>query len=247
MKVTGKTNIGYVRRENQDAFVTGQTSSANAFAVVCDGMGGANGGSIASELAVRRISERLAATDLDAVATDSLNYVFESAIAAANIDIFDTAKASPELSGMGTTLVAAVATEQTLLVVHVGDSRAYLLTDEGLRQITKDHSVVQQLVEEGKLTETEAKHHPRKHFITRALGVEETVPHDSAELSWGPGDIVLLCTDGLTNMVEDEEIARLMKENDPAEKLVEAALAAGGTDNITVCIIENEDRRDNNG
>lgn len=240
MKVTGQTNIGLVRRENQDAFVTGHSSEKTAFAVVCDGMGGANGGNVASEMAVRRVSERLAGTDLDTVTADSLNYIFESAIAAANIDIYDKAKESPEFSGMGTTLVAAVALEQTLFVAHVGDSRAYLINGAGITRITKDHSVVQQMIEQGQLTESEAKNHPRKNFITRALGVEETVPYDYVDLPWQPGDKLLLCTDGLTNMVDDEEIARLVNEDNPAEKLVDAALKAGGTDNITACIIEYE-------
>lgn len=236
MKITGKTNIGLVRRENQDAFVTGRLSEQRVFAVVCDGMGGANGGSVASEMAVRRVSDRLAAAGGESEI--SFGYVFESALAAANIDIYDKAKESPELSGMGTTIVAAVASPDTLCVAHVGDSRAYLLCDGVLKQITRDHSVVQQMIERGQLTQTEARTHPRKNFITRALGVENTVMSDYTEIAWHPGDRLLLCTDGLTNMVEDAALEKLLGEPDAADKLIEAALSAGGNDNITVCLIE---------
>ena len=236
MKVTGKTNIGLVRRENQDAFVTGQLSDRRVFAVVCDGMGGANGGSVASEMAVRRVADRLAAVGDESEM--SFGYVFESALAAANIDIYDKARETPALAGMGTTVVAAVASPDTLCVAHVGDSRAYLLRDGNLQQITRDHSVVQQMIERGQLTKTEARTHPRKNFITRALGVENTVLNDYTEMAWHPGDRLLLCTDGLTNMVEDTVIQTLLEEPEAVDKLIEAALAAGGNDNITVCLIE---------
>ena len=238
MKVTGQSNIGLVRRDNQDAFVTGTLSDTVAFAVVCDGMGGASGGSVASELAIRRVADRLGQLNPDTLTAESVSYVLESAIAAANIDIYDKAQECPELAGMGTTIVAAVGLEHSVCVAHVGDSRAYLITKDKMTQITKDHSVVQRMLEKGEITEDEAKHHPRKNFITRALGVEETVQSDYIELEWQTGDRLMLCTDGLTNMLEEPELECLAREETADERLMEAALAAGGSDNITVCFME---------
>lgn len=238
MKVTGQSNIGLVRRDNQDAFVTGTLSDTVSFAVVCDGMGGANGGSVASELAIRRVADRLCQLNPDTLTAESVGYVLESAIAAANIDIYDKAQECPELTGMGTTIVAAVGLEHSVCIAHVGDSRAYLLTKDRMTQITKDHSVVQRMLENGEITEDEAKHHPRKNFITRALGVEDSVQSDYVELEWQAGDRVMLCTDGLTNMLEEQQLERLAREQAADEKLMEAALSAGGSDNITVCFME---------
>lgn len=141
---------------------------------------------------------------------------------------------------MGTTVVAVLITEGKVHIAHVGDSRAYLLTEDRMEQITRDHSIVQSMVEKGQLTPDEAKNHPRKHFITRALGVEEAVECDYNEFSFPEEGILLLCTDGLTNMVETDEIERLVRagerEDIPA-RLINAANMAGGSDNITVVVV----------
>lgn len=240
MKITGQTDAGRVRKDNQDAFITGQSAPQVAFAVVCDGMGGAAGGNIASETAARRMADRLAAADLGSMTEESLRYVLESAVAAANADVYDKAAEDPMLTGMGTTLVVAVVIGSMLCVAHVGDSRAYRLSGEGLTRITRDHSVVQQMVERGELTEEEARSHPQKNVITRALGVEETVAFDYVRLPFEPGDKVLLCTDGLSNMVDDTLLETTLRQPDAVPKLVQLALDAGGSDNVTACVIENE-------
>ena len=178
MNVFGKTDTGRMRPNNQDAFVCGRLFGDTLFAVVCDGMGGANGGNVASSIAIRIISDRIVDTYRDGMGESSIRHLLESAVAAANVEIYDTAMADLELRGMGTTVVAAIVTGNRAHVAHVGDSRAYLVTDGGIEQMTRDHSIVQAMLEKGQLTQSEAKNHPRKHFITRALGVEETVQCD---------------------------------------------------------------------
>ena len=240
MKAFGRTDTGRVRSSNQDAFVSGYLPGGGVFAVVCDGMGGASGGNVASALGIKVISDRLLEVYRENMPANSIHNLLESAIAAANVEIFDTAMADNDLRGMGTTVVAVLITEGKVHIAHVGDSRAYLLTEDRMEQITRDHSIVQSRVEKGQLTPDEAKNHPRKHFITRALGVEEAVECDYNEFSFPEEGILLLCTDGLTNMVETDEIERLVRagerEDIPA-RLINAANMAGGSDNITVVVV----------
>ena len=170
---------------------------------------------------------------------ESIHFMLESAIAAANIEVFDTATADPSLQGMGTTVVATVITGQQAVVAHIGDSRAYLITEDAITQITRDHSVVQQMIERGELTKEEARTHPNKHFITRALGVEENVESEIDILDVPENGKLLVCTDGLSNMIEETEMANIlqtMTPGDAVEKLVVAANMAGGSDNITVSV-----------
>lgn len=182
MRVFGRTDEGRVRPENQDAYVCGRLSDQTVFAIVCDGMGGANGGNVASAIAIKVISDRILDVYRDGMNENSLRNMLESAISAANIEIFDASMADLELRGMGTTVVAVIVSGRDVYIAHVGDSRAYVVTPEGIEQITRDHSIVQAMVEKGQLTQSEAKNHPRKHFITRALGVEDTVACDYTEL-----------------------------------------------------------------
>ncbi|HJD24408.1 MAG TPA: Stp1/IreP family PP2C-type Ser/Thr phosphatase [Firmicutes bacterium] len=240
MRAYGKTDVGRVRESNQDAFICGRLSDDALFVVVCDGMGGANGGNVASALAVKVISDRIMDVYREGLASASVRNLLESAIAAANVEIFDTAMADVELRGMGTTVVAAILNGRTLFLAHVGDSRAYLAGPEGLEQLTRDHSIVQAMVEKGQLTQDEAKNHPRKHFITRALGVEETVECDYMEFTVPEQSRLLICTDGLTNMVESEDIFALVQSGEASEapeRLIHAANMAGGSDNITAVVI----------
>ncbi len=240
MNVYGKTDIGRVRSTNQDAFVCGRLFEDTVFAVVCDGMGGANGGGVASATAIRILSDRLVTAYREGMGDSSVRNLLESAIAAANIEIYDTAMAEPELRGMGTTVVAAIVTGSRVHIAHVGDSRAYLVTSEELEQITRDHSIVQAMVEKGQLTQKEAQNHPRKHFITRALGVEETVQCDYTDFTLPEEGRLLLCTDGLTNMVETDDIYAIVRSMDTEQSvgaLLDAANAAGGSDNITAVMI----------
>jgi serine/threonine protein phosphatase PrpC len=231
-RATGVTDTGRRRRQNEDAFVCEPPLFA-----IADGMGGAQAGELASRLAAAAIEEAGAAGgDADAVA---------GAVRAANARIFERSLTDPAVAGMGTTATVALVDEHagTLTLAHVGDSRGYRYREGVLEQLTTDHSLVAELVRTGRLTEAEAAVHPHRSVITRALGTEADVEVDTRTLELAPGDLVLLCSDGLSAMVRDEEIARLLgkSERDPyaaAEALVRAANAAGGEDNVTVVVFE---------
>ena len=237
MKIFGQTNIGLVRSSNQDAFATGEFESGTVWAVLCDGMGGASGGDIASKMAVEAISMRIKEYYNDAMKTSSVANLLESAINFANIKIFDLARDDETLLGMGTTVVAAILRENEVMISHAGDSRAYIIGDK-VRQITTDHSIVQEMLDRGDITEDEAKHHPIKNYITRALGVKDIINVDFTSEDFDENDILLLCSDGLSNFVEPEYLKETVKTvgSDICEKLVDAANANGGRDNITVVI-----------
>lgn len=240
MNVYGKTDTGRVRSSNQDAFVCGRLFADTLFAVVCDGMGGANGGNVASAMAIDILSHRIVDGFREGMSEQSIHNLLESAVAAANTEIYDTSMAEPELRGMGTTVVAAIVSAGRVHIAHVGDSRAYMLADGQIEQVTRDHSIVQQMVENGQLTEAQAKNHPRKHFITRALGVEDSVSCDYTDFSFPDEGVLLICTDGLTNMVEADHIYGIVQEagaERAVQQLLDAANEAGGNDNITVVTI----------
>ena len=240
LRIGGRSDTGRVRSSNQDAFVCGSLSENTLFAVVCDGMGGANGGNVASAIAIKVISDRIVDVYRDGMDGNALRNMLDSAIAAANVEIYDTAMADAELRGMGTTVVALILSDDTVHIAHVGDSRAYVLDEEGITQVTKDHSIVQDMVEKGQLTPEEAKNHPRKHFITRALGVEESVRSDYNELEMPENGSLIICTDGLTNMVEPDDIYKIVmstRAEDVADRLISAANMSGGSDNITVVAV----------
>ena len=239
MQIFSKTDRGRVRTDNQDAYFAGKITDDAVFAVVCDGMGGANAGNVASELAVRHISEYVIRSYRDGMDMTDTEKTLKNAIVSANISLYDKAVNNAELAGMGTTAVAAFVKDGTAVIAHVGDSRIYLVNGE-IKQLTRDHSVVQSLIESGKITPEDAKVHPRKNVITRALGAEENVAVDSDCLNLSNGDTLLLCSDGLTNFLEDKDILRVFQNNDisaVAEKLVETANENGGGDNITVVTV----------
>lgn len=243
MRVIGRTDTGRVRPNNQDAFICGRLSESASFAVVCDGMGGANGGNVASAIAIKVISDRIVDTYREGMSETSLRNMLESAVSAANIEVFDAAMENLELRGMGTTVVAAIADEEQVFIAHVGDSRGYMITPETMEQVTRDHSIVQAMVEKGQLTQSEAKNHPRKHFLTRALGVEETVECEFTQAAFPAGGVFLICTDGLTNMVETDDIYAVIRASsfeEAPDKLISAANMAGGSDNITVVLMAGE-------
>lgn len=223
------SHVGLVRRQNEDSFVVG----GGIFAV-CDGMGGARAGEVASEAACRALI-RLA--EAGAVDPKSL----ERAVHEANADIVAQSRQDRGLQGMGTTMTAAVAIPAGLAFVHVGDSRAYHLRDGALTQVTDDHSLVAELVRRGELSPAQAAVHPHRSIITRALGTEDTVEPDVFQTPLKPGDRVLFCSDGLSGMVDQDQIGRLLGQGDDpqaiADALVEAALDNGGEDNVTVVVI----------
>ena len=239
MQIFSKTDRGRVRTDNQDAYFAGKITDDSVFAVVCDGMGGANAGNVASERAVRHISEYVIRSYRDGMDMTDTEKTLKNAIVSANISLYDKAVNNTELAGMGTTAVAAFVKDGTAVIAHVGDSRIYLVNGE-IKQLTRDHSVVQSLIESGKITPEDAKVHPRKNVITRALGAEEDVAVDSDCLNLSNGDTLLLCSDGLTNFLDDKDILTVFQNNDisaVAERLVEEANKNGGGDNITVVTV----------
>lgn len=248
MQIFSKTDRGRVRTDNQDAYFAGKITDDSVFAVVCDGMGGANAGNVASELAVRHISEYVIRSYRDGMDMTDTEKTLKNAIVSANISLYDKAVNNAELTGMGTTAVAAFVKDGAAVIAHVGDSRIYLVNGE-IKQLTRDHSVVQSLIESGKITPEDAKVHPRKNVITRALGAEEDVAVDSDCLNLSDGDTLLLCSDGLTNFLDDKDILTVFQNNGisaVAERLVEEANKNGGGDNITVVTVTKYVRKDKN-
>lgn len=240
MKIVSKSDVGRVRRSNQDSYAAGELPGGVSWAVVCDGMGGANGGNIASATAVKMISETISSSYREGMGANSIRTMLQSAVYAANVSIFDMAKSVESLAGMGTTVVAAVLSGGFAHIVHAGDSRAYRIRGEEITQITKDHSIVQTMVESGQLTADEARYHPRKNVITRALGVEETLEVEYNEIELDGEDVLLICTDGLTNYLDTEDILKIIREHsfyDYPETMIAEANSNGGGDNITVVVI----------
>lgn len=239
MRVFAKTDKGKVRTVNQDSFAANILSDGSAFAIVCDGMGGANAGDIASKTTVEVVSQYVLSAYTPNMTSDDIIKLLNNAIASANIDVFTLAQKDEKLKGMGTTVVVAIVRSTQAIICNIGDSRAYLVGEE-ITQITRDHSVVQTLIESGKLSPEEALSHPEKNVITRALGVEENVLTDSYCVDFNDTDKLLLCTDGLSNLVDAEHMLSVFKNND-LEKitglLVDEANLCGGKDNITAAVI----------
>ena len=241
MNVYSKTDIGLMRSSNQDYCKTGELSDGSVWAVVCDGMGGANGGSTASRIAAETIAEQLKELYHTEKYRDDMEKLIKTAIAIANQRVYDMSLKVYSLSGMGTTVVAAVVKEEVVHIVHAGDSRAYLYENGSLTQITKDHSMVQELVDIGQITPEEARNHPNKNIITRALGTRENLKTDYNGVKFDKDSVLLICTDGLSNYLTDENIAEFIKKSRGDElvgRLVEQAKMMGGSDNITVAVIE---------
>jgi len=240
MVINAKTDTGLVRSSNQDGFKIGLLADDRAaWAVVCDGMGGANGGSVASGMALESISNDIVNHYRDKMSANSVMNLLKTSIINANTRIHNESVSNADLMGMGTTVVVVLIIADVAYIAHVGDSRAYRITD-GISQITKDHSVVQTLVEKGKLSQQQARTHPDKNIITRALGVDRKVDIDYNEIEINSGEIFLICTDGLTNYAEDEEILQIVKESETEktpDMLIQRANENGGGDNITAAII----------
>ena len=240
MKIVAKTDKGLVRENNQDAYAVGELPGEVAWAVVCDGMGGAAGGNIASALAVKVISDKITSSYNERMRDSSIKNLLDSAITAANIEVYDMAYSRPDLKGMGTTVVAVVVRDNVAHIAHAGDSRAYIVNKDGVEQITVDHSLVQNLVDRGEITKEEAEHHPNKNVITRALGVDKRIDVDFSEVDLQENETLILCTDGLSNCVNNAEIADDIKDGQYyafADRLVKRANKNGGNDNITVVAI----------
>lgn len=237
MKISAKSDKGIVRPSNQDSYAAGELPGNVAWAVVCDGMGGAAGGNVASASAVKLISEKIATSFRSGMSDNSIRNLLVSSVESANAVVFDTARNNESLFGMGTTVVAAIINADRLYIVSAGDSRAYMLSDS-ITQITTDHSIVQGMVDRGEITKEEARVHPKKNVITRALGVDSDIRVDFFQEEFDKEkDTVLICTDGLTNFVSDSDIfiiANNCSKYEIADELVRTANENGGGDNITV-------------
>lgn len=247
VKAFGLTHVGRQRQHNEDAFLV--ESDARLF-LVADGMGGHAAGEIASRIAVDSITEFILHTKEDdgtwPHAYDehfrrSTNRLM-AALRMANTRVLEAMRKDARLRGMGTTVVAALADDETVSVAHVGDSRAYLIRDGQLSRITNDHSWVFEQVQAGMLTEAEAEKHPLRNVITRALGGALQVTPDASEIEAKSGDVVLLCSDGLTGMVPESEILRIVTANDSdleqaCRQLIDAANERGGLDNVTAVLV----------
>lgn len=234
MRSFGITDTGIVRRRNEDDLYVDGTLLA-----VADGMGGHQAGDVASSTAIALLKDSSGNERLK----DPEKFL-RSVIARANSEILMRSTSEETLHGMGTTVVAGVVSENHMTIGHVGDSRAYLLRDGELRQLTEDHSLVEEMVRAGQISGDEAKHHPHRSIITRALGVEATVEIDIIHQDILPADKFLFCSDGLTGVVEDADIASAMTGSDGLEeigrRLIEMAKSGGGPDNITVVLAESE-------
>lgn len=240
MEIFGKTDIGLKRTSNQDCFDYEKIDNDIIWAVVCDGMGGANGGDIASTLATQSIKDFMTQNYNKKINSDEVEKLLKNAIYKANYEILDKANKNEDLLGMGTTVVLAVIYKDKIHISHVGDSRAYLLSKNNIKQLTVDHSMVQQMIDDGEITHEQAKSHPNKNIITRALGIEKNVKIDYFEVLRAKGQSLLICTDGLTNCIGEQEILNCYLENSTenvVDKLITLANENGGNDNITVILL----------
>ncbi|MCI5828295.1 MAG: Stp1/IreP family PP2C-type Ser/Thr phosphatase [Lachnospiraceae bacterium] len=238
MKTFSLTDVGRVRESNQDYVYTSESPVGNLpnLFIVADGMGGHNAGDFASKYTVEQIVSYIEKAPM----TNPVDLI-RGAVTKANASLMAQAKSDTSLSGMGTTVVIATIVDDCMYVANVGDSRLYLLRDE-LTQITRDHSLVQEMVRMGEMDASEAKSHPDKNIITRAVGAFEDLAIDFFEEHVEPGDVILMCTDGLSNMVDDTDIRQMIQTGrdvvEKVQRLVEAANRGGGKDNITVAVIQ---------
>ena len=240
MEVFSKSDVGLVRSQNQDDFRFGVISPSSVWAVVCDGMGGANGGNIASATAVDYISSKITTLYKSDMTKEQIGELMAEIVMQANSKLFQLASQDSDLAGMGTTCEFVFVKDTTVHVVHVGDSRTYAIRGGKIKQLTEDHSVVQEMVRRGELTYEEAQHHPNKNFITRALGIKTSVRLDYIEANFIYGDVLLICSDGLSNHVTTGDMVKICHENrgeDLINKLIDCAKEGGGYDNITATVI----------
>jgi len=241
--MVNRSDIGRVRQVNEDSALTGFINDQLAFAIVADGMGGHQAGDVASQVAVEAF-QRVLQQHVDIVnwSAEDAKRLMRIAIRQANDEIYSLAKHMTQYHNMGTTIVAALIINQLVVIGHVGDSRAYRINNEQLELLTEDHSLVNALVKSGQLTAEEAEHHPRKNVLTRAIGTEDDIDVDIRILEWKKQDILLLCSDGLSNRVNEEQLHQTVASLDPleqrADQLIELALQAGGDDNITLILCD---------
>ncbi|KRL00714.1 Stp1/IreP family PP2C-type Ser/Thr phosphatase [Liquorilactobacillus capillatus] len=240
MKFAYKSDIGRVRTRNEDYVGLFKNKAGIEFAVLADGLGGHRGGDVASEMAVSHLGYRFEKTNFNK--SDEGSEWLTTEVSKENQQILERAQQYEDLTGMGTTLVCALFFGNQCLLANIGDSRGYLYREGKLIQVTEDHSFVNELVKRGQISSEEAKHHPQKNIITRTLGVSKNADLDEKILELEKDDLLLLCSDGLSNMVEDEQITRILQQKTDlqvkCQQLIEFANKAGGNDNITLLIAQ---------
>ena len=236
MNVWGITDRGKIREQNQDAFAHQVLPDGRVIALVCDGMGGARAGNIASSMAVDVFMEAFLEDGEDSPDLEHM----ERAAARANRQVFRRAVEDENCVGMGTTLVLAVVVGEQMHIVNIGDSRIYMVEKRAVKQLTRDHTLVQNMIDRGELSVEEAEHHPKKHYITRAIGVGDTLDIDYQMYELKKESVVLLCTDGLSNYLKLEKLPELLKScirKGSLQELIDYANNRGGSDNITAVVL----------
>lgn len=241
MNISAATDRGLVREINEDSYFAGEIVPGFVLLAVADGLGGHEAGEVASKMAIEGLKGYLQSFNVHQQAS-TIDYasLLTEAFHFANRLLYEAASSQQGLDGMGTTLTAALVVGNKAFIAHVGDSRVYLLRDGGINQITNDHSLVGELIKNNRLTEEEALHHPHKHILTNALGTESQARVDSTMLELRPGDMLVLCTDGLTNLVDKTEIAEIIQSSTDyagsVRTLINVAKSRGGYDNVTVVL-----------
>lgn len=242
MQFWGVTDPGCVRPQNQDTFQMEQLDRNTVLCIVCDGMGGAKSGNVASKLALDVFVQEICRVWKAGMSQSEIDRMLEGAVKLANFTVYDQSRQFAEFSGMGTTLVAAIVQNMEATIVNVGDSRAYGVNRNGIRLLTVDHSLVQVMIDRGELTPEQAKTYPGKNYITRAIGTEPMVEGDLYHLDMERGDCLLLCSDGLSNMLDDQEllfeIVHGVKKQDCCQQLLEIAKNRGAPDNVTSVLVQ---------
>ena len=241
MEYWGLSDIGRVRAQNQDAFRIEELDRHTILAVVCDGMGGAKSGNIASRLAIDVFVDEVKNSYKNSMTQEQIGQLLQNAVKLANFTVYDQARQFEDFAGMGTTLVAALLSGKIATVVNVGDSRCYHITRSDIRRITVDHSVVQMMVDRGELTAEEARSYPGRNYITRAVGTEPTVESDLFAIRVERGDALLLSSDGLHNEVDDQEIlfevVHGVNNDNCCQRLLDIANMRGSPDNVTSVLV----------
>lgn len=242
MNTVHVSHVGRVRSVNEDSAWVRQLDQGYILGIVADGMGGHLAGDTASRLAVETVSQDLSGLETE-LPLSTLSAALSDAILHANEVIFRQAAENEKFHNMGTTVVAVLMSDSAGVIGHIGDSRAYLISDRKVAQLTEDHTLVNELFKNGQISEEEVQVHPLKNVVTRALGTDKEVDVDLYSVQMEPGDVLMLCSDGLSNMVSSEQILTIVGQADlllseRAERLLQLALLAGGDDNITVALFE---------
>ncbi len=242
MQYWGITDAGCVRAQNQDTFQIEELGRDAVLCIVCDGMGGAKSGNVASGLATEVFVDEIRRTWVNDMTQTEIDQMLQAAVKLANFTVYDQGRQFEEFSGMGTTLVAAIVKSKEATIVNVGDSRAYRINESGIQKVTVDHSLVEMMVLRGELTPEEARNYPGKNYITRAIGTETIAESDLFHVDMERGDYLLLCSDGLSNIIDDQEmlfeVVHGEEKANCCAQLLEIAKMRGAPDNVTCVLVQ---------